>query len=42
MEVFTMKRMYRIFKEDKKSLIVAIDHGSVMNVLPELMDTKKL
>ena len=41
MEVFTMKRMYRIFKEYKKSLIVAIDHGSVMNVFPELIDTKK-
>jgi len=42
MEVFTMKRMYRIFKEDRKSLIVAIDHGSVMNVLPDLIDTEKI
>lgn len=41
MKIFTMKRMYRIFKEDKKSLIVAIDHGSVMNVLPDLINTKK-
>ena len=42
MEVFSMKRMHRIFKEDKKSLIVAIDHGSVMKVLPELIDTQKI
>lgn len=42
MEIFTMKRMYRIFKEDRKSLIVAIDHGSVMNVLPDLVDTEKV
>lgn len=42
MEIFTMKRMYRIFKEDKKSLIVAIDHGSVMNVFPDLIDIEKI
>ncbi|MCD6237903.1 MAG: fructose-bisphosphate aldolase [Thermotogae bacterium] len=42
MEVFTMKRMYRIFKEDGKTLIVAMDHGSVMNVFPDLLETKKV
>ncbi|MDK2951802.1 MAG: fructose-bisphosphate aldolase, class [Kosmotogales bacterium] len=42
MTVFTMKRMHRIFKEDEKSLIVAMDHGSTMNVFPALTDTEKV
>lgn len=37
-----MKRMYRIFKEDGKALIVAMDHGSVMNVFPDLLDTRTI
>lgn len=42
MELFSMKRMHRIFKEDGKSLIVAMDHGSAMNVFPDLLDTERV
>ena len=42
MNIFSMKRMHRIFKEDGKSLIVAMDHGSTMNVFPALNDTEKV
>ena len=39
MEIFTMKRIRRLFREDGRSLIVAMDHGSAMNVFPDLSDT---
>jgi DhnA family fructose-bisphosphate aldolase class Ia len=39
MELFSMKRMHRLFKSDGRSLIVAMDHGSAMNVFPDLLDT---
>jgi len=42
MNVFSSKRMFRIFREDQKSLIVAMDHGSTMNVLPDLLDTERI
>jgi len=42
MSIFTMKRMYRIFKDDGKTLIVAMDHGSAMNVFPDLIKTGKV
>lgn len=34
-----MRRLGNIFKEDKKSVIVALDHGLSMNVLPGLNNT---
>jgi len=39
MELITMKRMRRLFRNDGRSLIVAIDHGSTMSVFPDLADT---
>ncbi|MFW6119899.1 MAG: class I fructose-bisphosphate aldolase [Petrotogales bacterium] len=42
MEIFSMKRMYNIFRNDNRSLIVAMDHGSAMNVFPDLIETKKV
>lgn len=38
----TSSRMNHIFKEDKKSFILAMDHGSNFNVLPAMKDTGKL
>ena len=34
-----MKRLRRIFREDKKTVIVAMDHGMGMHVNPALDDT---
>jgi class I fructose-bisphosphate aldolase len=34
-----MERMQKIFKNDGKSVIVAMDHGMGLNVLPDLNDT---
>ncbi|MEW6623040.1 MAG: fructose-bisphosphate aldolase [Bacillota bacterium] len=34
-----MRRLKRIFRKDGKSVIVAMDHGMGLNVLPELNDT---
>ena len=31
--------MHKIFKDDGKSVIVAMDHGMGLNVLPDLNDT---
>ena len=39
MALFTMKRMRRLFRKDGRSVIVALDHGAAMNVLPDLKDT---
>ena len=35
-------RMNRIFAQDKKTFILAIDHGSMFNVLPALKDPRKV
>lgn len=34
-----MRRMKRIFQKDGRTVIVAMDHGTGLNVLPELNDT---
>lgn len=39
MNIFEKKRMHNIFQSDERSLIVAMDHGSVMNVFPDLLQT---
>ncbi|MCS6804717.1 MAG: fructose-bisphosphate aldolase [Acidobacteriota bacterium] len=36
--VFTNRRMYRLFGEDGRSLVVAMDHGGGLNVYPSLSD----
>ncbi|MEJ2667530.1 MAG: hypothetical protein P8Z81_10605 [Deinococcales bacterium] len=36
------RRLQRIFREDGRALIVAMDHGSYMNVLPEAADPGKI
>jgi len=36
------RRMQHIFREDGRSLIVAMDHGTYMNVLPQAADPGKL
>ena len=40
MNIFSKKRMHNIFQSDERSLIVAMDHGSIMNVFPDLLSTK--
>ncbi|RKD34212.1 class I fructose-bisphosphate aldolase [Thermohalobacter berrensis] len=35
-------RLNHIIKEDKRTFIVAIDHGNIFNVLPELMKPEKI
>lgn len=40
--VFTTRRMYRIFRQDGRSLVVAMDHGSGLNVSPALTDPARL
>lgn len=35
---FSKRRMRRIFREDGRTLIVAMDHGNFLNVLPDLRD----
>lgn len=42
MDTFSSRRMFRIFREDQKSLIVAMDHGSAMNVFPDLLNTQRI
>ncbi len=42
MNAFSSRRMFRIFREDQRSLIVAMDHGSAMNVFPDLLDTERI
>ncbi len=37
-DVFISRRMSRIFREDGKSLIIAMDHGNVFNVMPGLQN----
>ena len=36
--VFSKRRMYRIFRDDGRSLVVAMDHGGGLNVYPALAD----
>jgi class I fructose-bisphosphate aldolase len=40
--IFTKKRMYRVFRDDGRSLVVAMDHGSGLNVYPALTDPARL
>ncbi len=35
--VFNKRRMYRLFREDGRSLVVAMDHGSGLDVYPALI-----
>ncbi len=40
--LFTLRRMYRIFRDDGRSLIVAMDHGSGLDVYPALVDPARV
>ena len=37
-----MRRLGNIFKEDKKSVIVALDHGLGLDVLPGMAEVSKI
>ena len=36
--IFTNRRMYRLFRENGRSVVVAMDHGLGSNVYPGLAD----
>jgi class I fructose-bisphosphate aldolase len=40
--VFTLRRMHRLFRDDGRSLVVAMDHGSGLNVYPALADPARV
>lgn len=37
-----VRRLQRVFREDGRALIVAMDHGSYMNVLPQAADPGRI
>ncbi len=40
--LFNRRRMYRLFRGDGRCLVVAMDHGSTLDVFPALNDTTKV
>lgn len=41
-KIIQKRRMQRIFRQDGRALIVAMDHGSYMNVLPQAADPGRI